>query len=102
MATYLYECPIHSEFEEEHSMKTKLDFCPKCKENGVETAVKRLINCVTKGVVELYGQDLIDKVKVDSKNLQKEAAENANKYASLLGEDRYHKLQTQMDRRRRR
>lgn len=41
--TYLYFCPIHKEFEFEHKITESLEFCPKCKEEGIETEVKRLI-----------------------------------------------------------
>lgn len=100
MPTYLYKCPTHGEFEEEHSIKIKLEFCPKCNNEGTSNIkIERLINCVTKGVVELSGQDLVDKCKADAKQIMKEASKDANKYASLLGEDRYHQMQTQMDRR---
>ena len=34
MPTYVYECQHHGEFEVEHSMKEKLEFCPKCEEEG--------------------------------------------------------------------
>lgn len=46
MTTYLYECPIHGEFEYEHSMKEKLEDCPKCKEENIDppNKVTRLIN----------------------------------------------------------
>lgn len=30
MPTYLYECPVHGEFEYEHSITEELEFCPKC------------------------------------------------------------------------
>jgi len=43
MATYLYFCEKHNEFEVEHSMKEKLTECPKCKEEGKSNPVKRLI-----------------------------------------------------------
>jgi len=102
MPTYLYLCPTHGEFEEEHSIKIKLEFCPKCREEtNKDVEIKRLINCVSKGVVELYGQELVDKCRSDAQKIKAEAAKDANKYASLLGEDRYHQLQTQLDRRKR-
>lgn len=102
MPTYLYLCPTHGEFEEEHSIKIKLEFCPKCKEEiDKDVEITRLINCVSKGVVELYGQELVDKCRADAQKIKLEAAKDANKYASLLGEDRYHQLQTQLDRRKR-
>lgn len=101
MPTYLYLCTTtHGEFEEEHSIKIKLEFCPKCQEEGrPNIKIERLINCTSKGTVELYGQDLVDKCKADAKQLQHEASKDANKYASLMGEDKYHQLQTKMDRR---
>lgn len=34
MPTYLYECPVHGEFEIEHSITEELDFCPKCEEEA--------------------------------------------------------------------
>ena len=45
MPTYTYECPVHQEFEATHSIKEKLEECPKCKEEGLTPqTVKRLIN----------------------------------------------------------
>jgi len=44
MATYIYYCNIHGEFEYDHSMNTKLEYCPKCKAENIESAPpKRLI-----------------------------------------------------------
>lgn len=45
MPTYLYECPIHGEFEHQHSISEELENCPICeKENKVTPEkVKRLI-----------------------------------------------------------
>ncbi len=44
MITYTYSCPIHNEFEYQHSIKENLEFCPQCQENNIQTAVKRLIS----------------------------------------------------------
>jgi predicted nucleic acid-binding Zn ribbon protein len=50
MPTYVYRCESkhktnHGEFEIEHSIKDKLDFCPKCLEMGLkEEPVTRLIS----------------------------------------------------------
>ena len=42
--TYLYFCEVHKEFEIEHSIKDKLEFCPLCEKEGKEPKkVKRLI-----------------------------------------------------------
>jgi putative FmdB family regulatory protein len=43
MPTYLYLCETHKEFEAIHSIKDVLELCPICKENNIETPVKRLI-----------------------------------------------------------
>jgi putative FmdB family regulatory protein len=45
MPTYLYECPVHGEFEHMHSITETLEDCPVCKaENKAEPQkVKRLI-----------------------------------------------------------
>lgn len=44
MPTYVYKCPIHNEFEFEHKISEKLEFCPKCEEeNKPQQEVKRLI-----------------------------------------------------------
>jgi len=84
------------EWEEEYSIKDDPpEFCPKCQAK----TVKRLISLGGKGVVELYGQDLVDKCKADAQQMKKDIAKDANKYANFLGETKYHELQTKMDRR---
>ncbi len=101
MPTYLYECPDHGEFEEFHSASELLEDCPHCKTEGKEEPkkVKRLICGTNRGIVELSGQDLVNKIKSDSKQLQRDAAKNENLYANMLGESKYHDMQTKMDRR---
>ena len=45
MPTYTYCCKIHGEFDQEHSIKDKLENCPKCQEEGLEPQkVVRLIS----------------------------------------------------------
>ena len=44
MPTYNYYCDVHKEVEYEHSIKDKIDFCPKCKELGIESKMTRLIS----------------------------------------------------------
>lgn len=97
MPTYEYLCPEHGEFEEEHSIKIKLEFCPKCKEAGKDQEIKRLISLGGKGVVTLVGQDLVDKCVADGKKIAKDASANEKVYANLLGESKYQQLQTRMD-----
>lgn len=97
MPTYLYECPTHGEFEEYHSMSIKLEKCPQCTAEGKDQEIKRLISSGSKGVVELYGQDLVDKIKGDIRKLKADAAKDEKVYANLLGEEKYQNLQTKMD-----
>ena len=102
MPTYLYECPIHGEFEEYHSMSQMLEHCPKCEEEKLQPQkLKQLINCSSRGVVELTGQDLVDKNKGDTVQLKKDLAKSEKLYANALGEDKYHAMQTRMDRQKR-
>lgn len=46
MPTYLYECPVHGEFEHQHSIKEELELCPTCQaEKSIDVQkVKRLIS----------------------------------------------------------
>ena len=101
MPTYEYLCETHGEFEEVHSIKIKLENCPKCAEGGKVQPIKRLISLGGKGVVELSGQELVDKLKGDAKSLQRKAAKDEKVYANLLGEDKYQGLQTRMDKQKR-
>lgn len=71
--------------------------CPKCHK---QTA-KRVISLNSKGIVELSGQELVNKVKSDARELSRNAAKKEKVYANLLGEDKYHQMQTSMDRRKR-
>lgn len=101
MPTYLYFCPTHEEFEEYHSMSIVVEFCPQCKEDGNETPVKRLINCKSRGVVELTGNDLTDKVKQDVAQLKRDASKSEKVYSNLIGEDTYNNVQKKLDRQKR-
>ena len=106
MPTYLYVCGSlanpgkHGEFETEHSIKIKLTECPHCAEEGnPNQPVQRLIASATPGKMEMNGDELQAHIKADAKRIQREAANNPNKYANLIGESRYHQLQTKLDRR---
>lgn len=69
--------------------------CPKC---GGEGNIIHLISGGSgRGVVELYGQELADKLKGDAQKLKQEAAKDEKVYANLLGDDKYQALQTKMD-----
>ena len=44
MPTYIYTCPVHNEFEHQHSISEQLTTCPLCEAEGkTEQPVKRLI-----------------------------------------------------------
>jgi putative FmdB family regulatory protein len=101
MAIYEHQCQNPEcgyEWEDEYSIKQDPPTqCPKC----LQETAKRMISLGGKGVVELTGQDLVDKCKADAKQMKKDIAKDANKYANFLGEAKYHELQTKMDRRKR-
>jgi hypothetical protein len=104
MPTYLYECPKtednegHGEFEEYHSMSHKLEFCPKCKEEGKgDVPVKRLINSTSVGVVALTGHEYVASIKSSAQQMKKEIYASEKRYANFLGDDVYQKLQTNID-----
>ncbi len=99
MPTYDHRCDsCLNEWEESYSIKADPPkFCPKC---NAET-VTRLISLSGKGIVELTGQDLVDKIKGDVKQLKKDMSKSANVYANMLGESNYNRLQTSIDRRKR-
>lgn len=102
MPTYEYECPEHGIFEEYHSIKIKLEFCSRCKENGKNQEVKRLISGGSgRGMVELTGHDLVAKTKEDIVKLKSDMSKSDKVYANMLGDDKYQALQTKMDQRKR-
>lgn len=102
MPTYLYLCEKNeTEFEEYHSIMTQLEECPICKEKQLEQhKPKRLIAGGSgKGIVNVTGHELTQKIKEDTQRLKKEVYSNANQYANVLGDAKYQKIQTQLDRR---
>jgi putative FmdB family regulatory protein len=68
--------------------------CPKCNAEG---NITKLISLGSKGVVELYGNELVAKLKEDGKQLQRDAAKNETVYADLLGHDKMESLTKRMD-----
>lgn len=103
MPTYSHACSNETclhEWEDFYSITADPPTqCPKC---GFETAKRVISGGSGRGIVELYGQDLVDKVKSDAKNIQKQASKNENMYANLLGESRYQSLQSRFDSRKKR
>lgn len=57
----------------------------------------RLISLGAKGVVELTGNELVTKTKEDIVKLKKEMHSSTKVYANMLGEEKYHNLQTKLD-----
>ena len=102
MPTYEHVChnsECNHEWEDVYSItKDPPKICPKCNQETAE----RVISLGGKGVVELTGQDLVDKIKSDAQQLKKDASKSEKVYSNLLGEDRYQNLQNKMDRRKNR
>jgi len=101
MPTYEHKCINETckyEWEDEYSIKQPPPTtCPKCNQ---ETAKRLISGGSGKGTVELYGDDLVNKVKEDTKKLKAEASRSEKVYANLLGEDKYQNLQQKIDRRK--
>lgn len=105
MPTYLYCCDTHGEFEEYHSMSIVLEDCPKCIEDGKSgedvKKLKRLICGTNRGVVELYGNDLVAKTKEDIQKMKREMHGSEKLYSNFLGEDKYQAVQQRIDKQKR-
>ena len=102
MPTYEHQCTnteCNYEWEDMYSItKEPPKICPKCNQ---ETAQRVISGGSGKGTVELTGHELASKMKEDVANLKKSMSSDAKVYANLLGEEKYHQMQTQMDRRKR-
>lgn len=101
MPTYEFQCQeCKHEWEDFLSIKAPdPEECPSCK--AKDKTLRLISGGSGKGVVELTGQDLIDKVKADVRDLKKDAAKSDKVYANLLGDDKYQQLQTRMDQQKR-
>lgn len=99
MPTYEHICrnkECNNEWEDNYSItKDPPKVCPLCNQETAE----RVISLGGKGIVELAGQDLVDKTKEEIKQLKRDMKKSDKVYANMLGEEKYHNLQTQMDRR---
>lgn len=83
------------EWEEFMSIKAEDPPCPKC--NTKENVVRLISGGSGKGKVELYGQDLADKIKEDTQKLKKDIHSSEKLYSNILGPDKYEKIQRQID-----
>ena len=99
MPTYEFQCnECKHEWELFQSMSAPdPSECPSCK----HAELTKLCSLGSRGIVELTGQDLMDKVKVDTQQLKKDAAKSEKLYANMLGEDKYQALQVRMDNQKR-
>jgi putative FmdB family regulatory protein len=99
MAFYDHICnSCFYEWEQEYSIKIDPPKqCPNCQKETVQ----RLISMTGKGVVELTGNDLVDKCKADAKQLQRDASKSEKIFSNLLGESKYQALQQKMDKNKR-
>jgi hypothetical protein len=70
--------------------------CPQCHQ---ETAKRLISGGSGKGTVEVYGQELKEKLVAEGAAYRKEVYASENKYANFIGEDRYQSIQSSMDRR---
>jgi len=102
MPVYSHIChnnECHNEWEDEYSIKVDPPKeCPKCHQQTAQ----RVISSGPKGRVELYGAELVAALKADGKKIAKEAAGNEQKYANLLGADKYEAIQQKIDKQKRR
>jgi putative FmdB family regulatory protein len=100
MPTYEYRHSIETcqhEWEEVRSIKDPDPTqCPKCLVDG--NIIHLISGGSGKGIVELYGDELIAKAKADGKKIAKDAAQSEKLYANLLGEDKMQSLQQRLDR----
>lgn len=100
MPTYEHLCnSCQFEWEDNYSIKSDPPkVCPECQ---AQTVI-RLISLGSRGVVELTGHELVAKTKEDIVKLKAEMHSNTKVYSNLLGEEKYHNLQTRLDRQKKR
>lgn len=102
MPEYEHTCSnVECQFEWSETYSIKADppeQCPKCQ---LLTAQRMISGGSGKGIVQLTGNDLTDKIKSDATQLKKEMYSNEATYANMLGNDKYQQIQTRMDKRKR-
>jgi len=99
MPTYFHVCEnpdCNHEWEEEYSIKADPPkVCPKC---GQETAKRMISGGSGRGIVELTGHELSQKIREDAQKIKSDAARSDKTLANLVGEQKFHQLQTERDR----
>lgn len=92
MPNYEHKCTDENcghEWEEFYSIKADPPkVCPECK---LETAMRLISGGSGKGIVELTGHDLKDKIKSDVQGMKHRMRNDENYRANLVGEDRFHR-----------
>jgi len=79
------ECAF--EWEEEYSIKEDPPkICPQCKQ---ETAKRLISGGSGRGIVELYGQELKDKLRADGQALKRKVKTSEKLLANVVGEAKY-------------
>ncbi len=103
MPTYQHLCmdnTCNHEFEDFYSItKDPPTTCPKC---GQETVKRVIADNSSRGIVELSGEELKEKVKSDAQKLKKDIYSSEKTYSNFLGPDKYQKAQQQLDRNKKR
>lgn len=94
MPTYLYKCVNENcvgEFEEYHSIVTKLEECPHCQEagRGVQ-GVERLISGGSgKGIVTQTAEEFTASLPSEVGKIHRRATADTNFLANLVGEKKF-------------
>lgn len=94
MPTYEHFCGnCQHEWEDIYSIKQNPPtICPSC---NIDGKVRRLISGGSgKGIVEITGHELKDKLKKEGQELKRAALKDENLMANLVGEARYQKDKT--------
>jgi putative FmdB family regulatory protein len=98
MPEYEYIClreECKHEWCEVHSIvKNASTTCPQCKQ---ETAKRLISGGSGRGIVNLTGQDLVNKVKSDAAALENYATKSESFASNFLGDNLYQKRQVEMD-----
>ncbi len=88
MPTYIYFCgTINEEFEEFHSINTKLTDCPLCKEAGREAhEPKRLISGGSgRGIVPLTPDEFKHSLPTEQRKIYEQASKSENFASNIIG-----------------
>lgn len=103
MPTYQHSCcneECKHEFEDFYSItKDPPTTCPKC---GQETVKRVIADNSSRGIVELYGEDLKEKVKSDAAKLKRDMHKSEKIYSNLLGDSKMEQVQQRIDKQKRR